>query len=398
MTDSSSETSTGSSNAPSNAFRRYAPALVLAATIWCTSPVLGLVRDALFARFSSDAVRLLAIALGTLLVLVLGVSVWWVIRTLESTWQWTGLALVLGLLFFQLHGFQIGIPASDVAEKIHIAEFGLLAALLYRAARKSPRLRDGSGDLTVLLVPFFGAALAGVVDESVQGFFQLRTGDIRDVALNALAGATGLTLSLTLWPPVRWQRLPPPRRGPAALVAATILAAGLFFFEAHLGYQIDDPEIGRFVSWFDRDKLLRLQTERAERWAEEPPALHAWQAEDYYLTEAAWHANHRNASLENGDPWSAAQANRVLEAYYAPFLDLESFRDAGPNRWHTDFRNRLYAEQPAKPEIYVSPVLQSRLTTGIPGASWLAAVGVGAALAYVVTAGGLRSRPPRPGA
>lgn len=372
--------------------RRYAPALALAATVWCTSPFLGLVRDALFDRFSSNAVRILAVSLGALLVVVLALAVLRLIHGLRSAavrpspWQWVGLLVVLGLLWYQVHGFQIGIPSSDIAEKIHIVEYGLMALLLYRGARRAPRLREGAGDLGLLLVPLFGATLAGTVDESVQGFFQLRTGDIRDVALNALAGLTGLVLALSVTPPRRWQPLPPPRRRLGALVAATILAAGLFFYEAHLGYEIEDPQIGRFVSWFDRDELLRLQAERAERWAERPPSLDAWRPEDYYLTEAAWHAHHRNASLEAGDDFFAAQANRVLETYYAPFLDLESFRGSGRHRWYPDLRDRLYEEHPPQPEVYVSPVLRSRLRTGTPRVPWLLGTAFAALAGYLLTA------------
>lgn len=389
MTDSSSR------------FRRYAPALIVSLTIWCTSPVLGLVRDALFDRFSERAVRLLAVSLGALLVLVLATAVWRMWRKLRrgelryGGWQWLGLAVVLGLLWFQVHGFKIGIPSSDVAEKIHIVEYGLLALLLYRASRRAPRFGDvDTGDLGVVLVPLFGAALAGVVDESVQGFFQLRTGDVRDVALNALAGVTGLVLALTVSPPASWRRLPPPRTHLAALVAATILAAGLFFYEAHLGYEIHDPEIGRFVSWFDRDELLRLQQDRAERWSTEPPTRDPWEPEDYYLTEAAWHANYRNASLNSGDEFFGAQANRILEAYYAPFLDLESFRDAGRHRWFPKQRDALYSEHPALPGIFVSPVLRSRLETRIHHGAWLVGSLLAAGLGFLLTRG--RNRPDSP--
>ena len=369
--------------------------------IWCTSPFLGLVRDALFDRFSERAVRILAVSLGVLLVLVLAAAVWRMWLKLRRgdlrPWQWLGLAIVLGLLWFQVHGFKIGIPSSDIAEKIHIVEYGALAILLYRASRRAPRLahRTGHagavGDLGVVLVPLFGAALAGVVDESVQGFFQLRTGDVRDVVLNALAGATGLALAMTVSPPTSWRRLATPRTRFGALVASTILLAGLFFYEAHLGHEIHDPEIGRFVSWFERDELLRLQRDRTERWATDPPTLAACSPEDYYLTEGGWHAQHRNASLEAGDEWLAVQANRILETYYAPFLDLESYRGSGRHRWYPNHRNGLYSEYPAMPEIYASPVLRSRLETRIPHGLWLVGTFLAAGLCFLVTRG--RSRP-----
>ncbi|MDA8019413.1 MAG: VanZ family protein [Thermoanaerobaculia bacterium] len=388
-----------------HSLRRYGPALTLSVAIWSTAPILGLARDALFERFSQDAVRLLAIVLGGLLVLVLAFAVGWILREVRrstlrrSGWRWLGLGVALALLWFQVQGFRIGIPASDVAEKVHIVEYGLLAFLLYRGARRAPRFlgisRGSPGDAGIVLVPLFGAALAGIVDESVQGFFQLRTGDIRDVALNALAGLTGLVLTLTVSPPTSWRRLESPRRGLGWLVATTVLALGLFFSEAHLGHEIHHPEVGRFVSWFEEEELLRLQNERGSRWATDPPTLNPWHPEDYYLTEAAWHANHRNASIESGDLWMAVQANRLLETYYEPFLDLESFRGSGRHRWNDSYRDRFYAEHPAMPGIYLSPVLRSRLETRIPRGLWLTATVIVAALSYRLTRGRQRLEGPR---
>lgn len=370
-----------------SALRRYAPAACLALLIWTTAPFLGLLRDALFERYSDSAVRTVAVTLAVGLGTVMLWAGWRVVRLVGfRPWRWAGMAGIVALLWFQAHGFRLGVPSSDVVEKIHIVEYGLLAILLYRGARRVPRLwTKQAGDAEVVLVPLFGAALAGIVDESVQGFFQLRTGDVRDVALNALAGATGLLLALVVAPPDRWQALPGrKRRGLALLPAATVLAAGLFFQQFHLGHEIVDPEIGRFVSWHNRDELLRLQREKARLWAESPPTLKAWHAEDYYLTEAAWHANHRNASLQDGDRAHAAHANRILETYYAPFLDLESFRDAGRHRWPENLRDEIYRAEPAAPDVYVSPVLASRIETRVSSVVWLLASALAALVVFLV--------------
>ena len=56
------------------------------------------------------------------------------------------------------------------------------------------------------------------------------------------------------------------------------------------------------------------------------------------------------------------RANRILEKYYAPFLDLESFRGSGVHRYPPEVRQELEAQAPRRdPERYVSPVLEHRI-------------------------------------
>ena len=89
-------------------------------------------------------------------------------------------------------------------------------------------------------------AFAGTVEEGVQWWVETRTGEIRDVLLNAFSGLCGLVFGLSLEPPERfrwrisalgWRRL----TSSAAVLALTL---GVFFYAAHLGYLVEDPEIG----------------------------------------------------------------------------------------------------------------------------------------------------------
>jgi hypothetical protein len=105
---------------------------------------------------------------------------------------------------------------------------------------------------------------------------------------------------------------------------------------AHLGYEIDDPdEAVRFRSFFTREQLLAAVPERAAAWKADPPrSLKPLAIEDFYLTEGGWRVQYRNVGYGKGDFPTAWKENRILEKYYAPFLDLHSFsRPDQIHRW-----------------------------------------------------------------
>ncbi len=140
---------------------------------------------------------------------------------------------------------------------------------------------------------------------------------------------------------------------------------GGFFYVAHLGYMIEDPEIGRFRSWHSLEELVDAAEARRQRWQIDPPGdISPWNRQDDFLTEAGWHNHHRNASYELGlDAW-ALQANRILEKYYTPYLDLETFRQTGNRRFPPYAVQRVEkAAGDVDPATYVSPVLEQRIYT-----------------------------------
>lgn len=336
--------------------KRFLPAILLAALVVLTSPFIGRVRDFLFAQFPHSAVRGLAVALAAL---AAGLFLFAVLRIRRRRGlRYAGLVLLVVLLWLQTAGFRTGLPTVDVVEKIHIIEYGLLAYLLYRAFRPA-------ADLTVFLLPLVWVAFAGTLEEWVQWLVPARVGDVRDVLLNASAGSCGLLFGLCLEPPagLRWRLAAGQWRTVTRSAALVVVAAGLFFCCAHLGYEIEDPEIGRFRSWHTAAELRELAIRRSRQWAVDPPTgVEIWDTEDYYLTEAAWHANHRNGSYGLGDFYRAWQANRILEKYYDPFLDLESFRGSGKHRYPPNVRRELAAKAPRyDPKSYLSPVLRERI-------------------------------------
>jgi hypothetical protein len=338
--------------------QRFLPAVLLATAVTLTCPFVGLIRNYLFDAFPKNAVRgltvVLAAAAAVLFVLALA-------RIRAHRWlRYGGLAVVAALLWLQAVGFKTALATVNVVEKVHIFEYGLLAYLLYRAFRPA---RDPG----VLILTLLWTTFAGTLEESMQWLVETRTGELRDVLLNALSGLCGLIFSLSLEPlegfswrmtAVRWRQV-------GSSAAVVVLAVGGFFSTAHLGHMIDDPEIGRFRSYFTREELVEAGNRRAAEWAVDPPReLSPWQREDVFLTEAGWHNQHRNACYELGLYDLARRANLILEKYYRPYLDLEHFRKTGNRRFSPEVVAELDAKAPRRaPAGYLSPVGEKRIYT-----------------------------------
>lgn len=344
--------------------------VVLSLTILAVAPFMGLVRDALFRRFGDAVVTGLLVAMGAVGAAVF-VAFLVALRG-AAWWRWAGLGLAALGVWLQIAGLSTGLPRVDAVEKIHIVEYGLLSILLYRAVRRAepgsgePSARRGPG---ILLLPWLGVVLVGTLDELVQWYFQLRVGEFRDVLLNVAAGTNGLLAAVCAWPPERVRILATRRESGRILLATALvcLVLGVFVDRAHLGHEIHDPEVGRFFSFHSPDELRAAAAERARRWAVDPPTgLLAWEAEDLFLSEAARHVQHRNQRLGAGDFTMAWQANRILERWYDPFLDLESFLGSGRHRWWPNDRRSIETQAfegaaPPAPAAYRSPVLEQRV-------------------------------------
>jgi VanZ family protein len=85
----------------------------------------------------------------------------------------------------------------------HLAEYAVLALLLWRALRKSPgpgvpRWHWPVAGLVLALVALYAAS-----DEFHQTFVPSREGCVTDVVLDAIGGALGL---LCLWAAGRWRK------------------------------------------------------------------------------------------------------------------------------------------------------------------------------------------------
>ena len=146
---------------------------------------------------------------------------------------------------------------------------------------------------------------------------------VEDVFLNWVAIGCGLLFSVGFDPPSRrilalGNRA---RRHSGLTGALFVLVFGLFFDAVHLGYRIDDPQIGSFTSIFTADELHAHARDRAVRWRTDPPIDRTRLArEDQYRTEGIQHVQARNEAWGRGDVGTAWRENLILEAYYEPVL------------------------------------------------------------------------------
>ncbi len=361
--------------------RAFLPALLLALLNVLVAPFMGRVRDWLSESLGSVFVTGLAAVLVLTLITALAIAIARIRH--HRGWRYAGLVVVVVLVAVQtfLLGRDIDNPALalkvNMVEKVHLVQYGLLAILLYRPLRTL-------GNPAMAGFTLLGVTLGGIAEEWMQWLVPLRVGEATDVALNVYAGLLGLVFGLALTPPEYFTWTVPRRQCSWLLIglAAVTLAFGGFFHCAHLGSWVEDPEIGRFRSWYPREELLRLRDERAQRWPDAPPQLNTIGREDHYLSAAGWHVNHRNHSFQLGHAFVAWQENRILDTYFTPFLDLPQRSGEGTYRLPESQLEQLrqaYEEiaerQPRRMGRYVSPVLEQRVVTRPTAGEWWAGIG-----------------------
>lgn len=373
--------------------RRLAPPLLLAVAIVATAPFLGTLRDLLFDRLGQRAVLL---GTGVFVVLVAIAFLVAVVRVRRHRLlRYAGLAVCLGLVWAQVAGFSTGIAEVDLVERVHVLEYGLLAALFWRAFQPL-----GLGTATVLAV--LSGTLVGIVDEWLQWSVASRVGEAGDVAMNTAATGTGALFALILFLPAGARRRPnrPERAAIAALAAIVVLVFAGFFHCAHLGDEHRDRELGvAFRSWHSAAELAGAAEERGRRWrAGRLPTLSPLDAEDYYFIEGTSHVAHRNSSLHHGDVLSAWAEQRILERYYAPVLEQRGLHSGEPLDLPPEQREALESSaELLPPSLYSSPVLVDRIVMAPGEAAWWVGSGaLAAALLAFALQQGMASRGDRP--
>ncbi len=379
-------------------WKRWAPPLALSLLLVALAPFAGELREALAARLG----RGFRFALAAALLLAAGALVGLVLRRARAGGRprsgsrrpgrpLAALGLAAGLIALELAFWTTGDRSSDAVERVHLLEYALLALLYDRALR--PRFAG----LSRLVSTLEAVAFVGLADETVQWLTPARVGDGRDVLLNVYAGLIGVVLA---WGAARSSGGSPGRSrsrrrrlARPALLAGAVLAgaAGAFVDAVHLGHEIDDPALGVFRSSFRPAALARAGPERAARWAAHPPgAPRPLALEDEFLTEAGWHAQVRNAAVERGELLLAWRENRILESWYAPFLDLPRRRwPAAQRAWiEAELRRRSPRALGPSPG-YRSSALAGRILVAPPRPLfWL---GIAAAAAALLAGGLARS-------
>ena len=284
-----------------------------------------------------------------------------------------------------------GVPDVDAVERIHFVEYGLVATLFYRAMPGVP-LR------AVVPMTLLIGTLVGIGEEWLQWLVPTRVGDVRDVFLNLYALACGLLFAIGLYPPepasgrqstLRWQRL---------LCLASIVVASFagFFHSAHLGYELDDPAIGRFRSFFTFKQLAETAADRAQGWQRDPPtSLDPFAIQDHYLVEGAAHVQRRNEAYASGSYRESWLENAILEEFYDPVLDQRGVDGGVPHRWPPAQRTEVESKGAGQGvDAYVSPVNMDRVFVSPSKAGlWtIAAAVAGSLLAAAALLGRRRDR------
>ncbi len=205
----------------------------------------------------------------------------------------------------------------------------------------APRGSQGA-DVASLVLPCAAAMICGVAEEWWQWFLPARVGELQDVLLNGVAVWCGLLVSVAL-APVTIEVTPAARRSGLRASTAGLLCVGVavaaFTWTVHVGYAIEDADIGMFRSRYSAATLQTLSAERAARWAVDPPLVRrTLTREDQYRSEGEAHVRARNTAWDAGDVTVAWKENLILEKYYAPVLDTPSHLSATGHRWHPDHR------------------------------------------------------------
>ncbi|MFP3940989.1 MAG: VanZ family protein [Thermoanaerobaculia bacterium] len=421
MTGGAQKPAAGARTDRGNAWGRWFPLAGATLAILVLAPFLGVLQEHVRESVGLGYLRWVS---GGLAAAGAAALVSAVVRIRRFRLRRYGLLLAAGLLVaLQVGAWGVGEEETDVLERVHLLEYGVLAVLFVRA------FRPGHGGPFLPVLALLGVALVGLADETVQWLTPVRVGDFRDVVLNAYAGLVGVLFVLALRGPrplpadgetgttgggalrrgfrPRGPQSQTAARGTAAgrslrlsagLGAVVVLAGAAFFDAAHLGHEIRDPEAGVFLSWHSPEELRRAADERAERWSRESIPPHRPLArEDYFLSEAGWHANERNHAVRVGDLRRAWRENRILERWYQPYLEV---RGGWPERQRAKIERELEARDPAALEAspgYRSPALEGRVVAAPPRPFlWGGAVLAAGALLAVARGRG-SAGPGRPG-
>ena len=265
----------------------------------------------------------------------------------------------------------------DVVERFHLVEYGALTWLYYRAWHER-------GDITSLVFPALAAFTVGIFDEGLQWLVPARVGELHDVLLNAVSIACGVIFSVGL-APVRAVSWWPDRRGRQSLAvftSAVIVALAAFFHAVHLGHEIDDPQIGDFLSRYSAEELLATSRDRAVRWQSAPPReLHRTSIEDHYLAEGVWHVQRRN---EVADPQRVWHENLILEKYFAPVLDFPTYSTGAGAKWPAEQRANAEAQARTEASAYRSTANPYPIYTWSPLLFWISVIALIALVATLV--------------
>ena len=307
--------------------RSFAVALAAAAAVVLSAPFAQQAFGAIDERWPAYSETIVVGATVVPVGLALLMALW---RIRENRWRrYLRLALGLGGGVAYIRTTQL-----FFTETFHFIEYGVLAALFYRAWLPL-------ADRSTFVLPLLACAIVGSMDEWFQWFIPIRAGEARNAWINIIAAVCGLLFAVGFHPPGRaGAGLQPAARARIVKWAtASTLAFALFFQTVHVGHDVGDPDIGSFRPRYTGADLAALARDRADHWRTRPPlAQRRLSREDQYLTEGLWHVQRRNEAWSAGDVAEAWRENRVLETFYAPILDAPTYAGPSGQRWSAEQR------------------------------------------------------------
>jgi hypothetical protein len=335
--------------------RRFVGACLVAAAVILWAPFVSEVRRWIRTEFPGHFVLIV----GSAIALIIGGALLATLLRIRHRRALRYGALAAAVLIGVAYSLRYadGRPEIDVVERFHFVEFGLITLLFYRAWRPLD-------DLSMFVLPALAGLLVGTLEEWFQWFIPVRVGEVRDVFLNGAAITSGLLFSVAVDPPaaITKQLRPGSIRRIAQFASVVIMVFAGFFHSVHLGYAIQDAELGTFRSRYTAGRLADLSAQRTRQWATRPPPLTIprLSREDQYLTEGIEHVMERNELWGRGDAAGAWHENRILEKYFAPVIDTPSYHSTSGHRWPGEQRANaqvaatLAAEASPRRSAYVS--------------------------------------------
>jgi len=368
---------------------RFILAIVVATALVLSAPFIGFVRSWIRATFPGQFVRIVG---GAIAVLAAAAIVAAILRIRQNRLLRYGalLAAVAGAIWFSIVE-ATGNADVDVVQRFHFVEYGIITFLFYRAWRALE-------DPAILLLPALAGLLVGTADEWLQWFIPNRVGEIADILLNGIAIGCGLLFSVGADPPARftWSMRPGSILRVGRLAAATVVALALFVHIVHLGYDINDREVGVFKSRYSMTALPALAAAKRAEWQMHPPPLTLQRVsrEDQYMTEGVTHVQRRNELLGADQAKGAWMENLILEKYYAPVLDTPSYVSRTGHRWSPEQRASVDVRAAGSDPSYVSTANPYPIFAWSRSVFWVAS-GIAAAAVWIAARLAERSIHPR---
>ena len=342
--------------------------------LWLSGPLLPALRNYLNENAAGGFERFVAVGLFAAAAVIVACT--WLL-TSGRRWRAVGtltlLSLGLGLVYTLLAAPD---PRSRVVEAAHLAQYGTLAFLAFFSLR-GRSLVARSAQILLLLVA------VGLVDELIQWALATRFAEVRDVAVNAAAGAFGLLyagLVLDEGGVKRGELVWPTRaelRQVAISAALVLPLLGAFMYFVHWGHWIRWHDV-EFVSQYHAEELENTGEERRMRWSSISPserggllrpAEDLWGIEDSYVTEARRHIQARNQAADAGDVHAATGENQIVERWYSPYVEI-----AGARR--TDLPKDITRAYRSNALAHLWPFLASPSVWGVLVVTEMALVGL----------------------